>query len=204
MSETINVIEITFANNDALWMTGALYQWDTGQALHFNDGFPDGTEVQFGRRNDAQTVNRVIEGGYVQIPNELLQSPDNLIAWVVMVGEDHQTTVKRAQLDVKKRNKPADYVAPADEQTFRSWVQQQVNSAVETTKASEIAAAESAAQAEASAGQAEESANRAEASVAGGQYVGFEMGTDGHLYMTKTPEAGVDFSLVDGHLIMEV
>lgn len=122
-----NVIEITFSNRDSLWITGALYQWDTGQALHFNDGFPDGTEVQFGRRSGGETVNRVIEGGYVRIPDVCLQSTDNLICWVVVVGEDHQTTVKRVQLDVKKRSKPADYVAAEDEQTFREWVQGRIN-----------------------------------------------------------------------------
>ena len=84
--QTPQVIEITFGANDSIWLTGALYQWDTGQVLHFNDGFPDGTEVQFGRRRDAQTINRMIEGGYVKIPDICLQSSENLIGWVVAVG----------------------------------------------------------------------------------------------------------------------
>lgn len=139
-----NIIDVTFGGKDSLWLTGRLYQWDTGQIIRFGDQYPDGTEVQFGRRyNDGQTVNRIIESGCVPIPDACLQSPDNLICWVVVIGADYQTTIKRLQLEVKARNKPGDYIADEDEQTFREWVQQQVNSAVAATSESASAAAKS-------------------------------------------------------------
>lgn len=135
-----NVIEVKFGCCCKI-TSPFLYQYDKGQILQFED-VQDGTEVQFSN-NEADTINKKVTNSQVEIPDILLQENSQIFAYVKIINEDSETTVKVVQIPVKARARPGDYVAPDDEQTFREWMEQTLNDTKEIAQSIRDDAADS-------------------------------------------------------------
>ena len=122
-----NVIQIIFGTEVHV-KTPQIYQWDKGQFIKFLD-VDDGVEVQFSNEKNNETKNKVIENGQVEIPGILLEENSPITAYVKFIDNNSETTIKTVYIPVKSRTKPANYVEPEDEQSFREYVEEKVTEA---------------------------------------------------------------------------
>lgn len=95
-----------------------LYQWDTARELTI-DGVPDATMVHFATRAYGRTVDVEIKDGKAKIPDFLLQTPTPLSVYLFVGTADVGYTKIEKVYEVKRRNKPADYVfTPVEQKTL--------------------------------------------------------------------------------------
>lgn len=128
-----NVYHIEFGSDDDR-ANARIYRYDTGQLIKFYD-IPDGVEVQFSNEHSTNgTINKRITDGMVQIPDSLLTSKDNIIAYIKYIDENSETTTKLIKFGLLDRAKPSDYVSPDEEPSFRSFVEEQLKEAKETVE----------------------------------------------------------------------
>lgn len=128
-----NVYHIEFGVDDDR-ANARIYRYDTGQLIKFYD-IPDGVEVQFSNEHSTNgTINKRITDGMVQIPDSLLTSKDNIIAYIKYIDENSETTTKLIKFGLLDRAKPSDYVSPDEEPSFRSFVEEQLKEAKETVE----------------------------------------------------------------------
>lgn len=128
-----NVYHIEFGLDDDR-ANARIYRYDTGQLIKFYD-IPDGVEVQFSNEHSTNgTINKRITDGMVQIPDSLLTSKDNIIAYIKYIDENSETTTKLIKFGLLDRAKPGDYVSPDEEPSFRSFVEEQLKEAKETVE----------------------------------------------------------------------
>ena len=91
-----------------------LYQWDTGRKLKVS---ADCTQVHYSNKIFGRSVDVDVVDGIAIIPDQLLQSDNDLMVWAfVGTAENGYTKISKV-FKVKKRNKPADYVFTPPEQT---------------------------------------------------------------------------------------
>ena len=125
-----NVYHIEFGLNDDR-ANARIYRYDTGQLIKFYD-IPDDVEVQFSNEHSTNgTINKRITDSMVQIPDSLLTSKDNIIAYIKYIDENSETTTKLIKFGLLDRAKPGDYVSPDEEPSFRSFVEEQLKEAKE-------------------------------------------------------------------------
>lgn len=128
-----NVYHIEFGLDDDR-ANARIYRYDTGQLIKFYD-IPDGVEVQFSNEHSTNgTINKRTTDGMVQIPDSLLTSKDNIIAYIKYIDENSETTTKLIKFGLLDRAKPSDYVSPDEEPSFRSFVEEQLKEAKETVE----------------------------------------------------------------------
>lgn len=128
-----NVYHIEFGSDDDR-ANARIYRYDTGQLIKFYD-IPDGVEVQFSNEHSINgTINKRITDSMVQIPDSLLTSKDNIIAYIKYIDENSETTTKLIKFGLLDRAKPGDYVSPDEEPSFRSFVEEQLKEAKETVE----------------------------------------------------------------------
>lgn len=128
-----NVYHIEFGSDDDR-ANARIYRYDTGQLIKFYD-IPDGVEVQFSNEHSTNgTINKRITDSMVQIPDSLLTSKDNIIAYIKYIDENSETTTKLIKFGLLDRAKPGDYVSPDEEPSFRSFVEEQLKEAKETVE----------------------------------------------------------------------
>lgn len=128
-----NVYHIEFGSDDDR-ANARIYRYDTGQLIKFYD-IPDGVEVQFSNEHSTNgTINKRITDGMIQIPDSLLTSKDNIIAYIKYIDENSETTTKLIKFGLLDRAKPSDYVSPDEEPSFRSFVEEQLKEAKETVE----------------------------------------------------------------------
>lgn len=128
-----NVYHIEFGSDDDR-ANARIYRYDTGQLIKFYD-IPDGVEVQFSNEHSTNgTINKRIIDSMVQIPDSLLTSKDNIIAYIKYIDENSETTTKLIKFGLLDRAKPSDYVSPDEEPSFRSFVEEQLKEAKETVE----------------------------------------------------------------------
>lgn len=125
-----NIHEVEFGPS-TLTQSEQLYQYDKGQILRITDRIEDGTEVQFSNNNSETTVNKAINDNQVEIPDILLQENRRITAYLKIINEDSETTIKTVVIPVKARTKPADYIEPEQEKPFRKYVEDKLNRAEE-------------------------------------------------------------------------
>ena len=118
-----NVTKVRLGTLNSLEVS-ALTQYDKGQIIEFIDNFADGTEVQFATTGAAETINKIIENNRVEIPDSYMEGTATIMAWVKVITTESETTVKEIRIPITPRTKPADYIAPEDEQTFREQMQE--------------------------------------------------------------------------------
>lgn len=103
---------------------GALWQWNTGRLVQI---FPrPGTTVDKvtcynGTTENAVQLKVVNDGGdiTVQIPDEFLQSANNITVYSTMLDETGERTTESAMFGVNRQPKPDDYVYTPTE--LLSW-----------------------------------------------------------------------------------
>lgn len=128
-----NVYHIEFGSDDDR-ANARIYRYDTGQLIKFYD-IPDDVEVQFSNEHSTNgTINKRITDSMVQIPDSLLTSKDNIIAYIKYIDENSETTTKLIKFGLLDRAKPGDYVSPDEEPSFRSFVEEQLKEAKETVE----------------------------------------------------------------------
>lgn len=128
-----NVYHIEFGLDDDR-ANARIYRYDTGQLIKFYD-IPDGVEVQFSNEHSTNgTINKRITDGMIQIPDSLIASKDNIIAYIKYIDENSETTTKLIKFGLLDRAKPSDYVSPDEEPSFRSFVEEQLKEAKETVE----------------------------------------------------------------------
>lgn len=126
IQKDINIITLEFGEYCYL-QTPVLRQWDKGQILRILD-VPDGTEVQY---DDESVGTKYVKDSQVEIPDILLQKSGEITAYVRHINENSETTEKTIVIPVKDKPKPPDYIEPENEQTFRQYVEEVMNSTKE-------------------------------------------------------------------------
>ena len=119
MKEGEQMLQALFTNNIDCVTVEGLTQWDKGQELQITwAGMPSTFEVHFAFKGskEALIVFPTFSNGnaVVSIPNELLQKPHDLRAYIYTIGTNKGETVKTIYLPMEKREKPIDYVAEVD------------------------------------------------------------------------------------------
>ena len=97
-----------------------LTRWDYGQKLQIQADsmeLTDGTEVQFYQ----ETLSSVeyIKNTAVDIPDKMLQNPQEITAYVYVCQPDSGETILTMHLPVKNRERPENYVLPKTEEHKR-------------------------------------------------------------------------------------
>lgn len=106
-----------------------LHQHDKGQIIQFLD-IPDGTQVEFSNENHARAEPYIVRNSQVAIPDFLLEENAEIVAYVKVVDENSETTVKTITIPVKSRPPADDGVPPENQQSFK----QQIEEIMQSTK----------------------------------------------------------------------
>lgn len=180
--------------------TCPLYQWDYGQVLRFAGiNLPETYKVHFSNApTTGNAKTQIGDATGVTIPDEYLTTGLPVYAWVYLnTGENDGETVYMVHIPVIQRPQPTEDAPTPVQQGLIEQAIATLNDAVEQT-------AQSASDAQASANDAASSAERAEQAANNAGYIDVEIDENGHLIYRKTDAVDVDFSLANGHLIMEV
>lgn len=124
------MIRADFGNNGHSISVPGLTQWDYGQVLEiYGLQYAISVEVHYAIRRQREDaiidVPNVREGViYSRIPDKLLESGEELCAYVYIADKDSGETVRTIVLPVKRRPKPGDYDAPAEKNLLRQLMEQ--------------------------------------------------------------------------------
>ena len=124
------MIRADFENNGHSISVPGLTQWDYGQVLEiYGLQYAISVEVHYAIRRQCEDaiidVPNVREGViYSRIPDKLLESGEELCAYVYIADKDSGETVRTIVLPVKRRPKPGDYDAPAEKNLLRQLMEQ--------------------------------------------------------------------------------
>ena len=113
-----NITVVEFRDLDSV-QSEPMWQYDKGQYLQFvNLEYVaiQGTEVQFANCKSKETINKTIDGDMVQVPNSLLKDGHTIYAYIKVVTDTDETTVKTVKIPVHTRKKPSDGITPDDEE----------------------------------------------------------------------------------------
>lgn len=99
---------------DSTVVTDALYRYDLNQKLKiFNSGLTSAPAIHFANKKsvEALVVQSTISGGVitVDIPNQLLEMPFEIVAFVYTEVDNVGTTIDKIRIPVIDRPKPMDY-----------------------------------------------------------------------------------------------
>lgn len=105
----LNIVQADISQR--LCFTSALYQWDYGQILlPTGVELPSAYEVHFAVPNTDTTMTVIGNADGVAIPDELLQSAGQIVAYIYLhSGEDDGETEYKINIPVKARPQPSDY-----------------------------------------------------------------------------------------------
>lgn len=91
-----------------------MYQWDTKRTLNVDF---DCSQVHFSNKFFGRSIDVDVVNGVAEIPDILLQSCNDLMAWAFVGTPENGYTKIAKVFKVVKRNKPSDYVFTPPEQT---------------------------------------------------------------------------------------
>lgn len=156
-----NVVVATF-NYGRHTKTRALWQWDYGIVLRFDDiSLPQSYQVHFANSDSVETAGIALgDADGVEIPRVYLMTGLPIYVWVYLsTGGDDGETVYAVTVPVQPRPKPEEIQPTPAEQTIIDQAIAALNTATERT-AADVTAADLSAQ------EAAAQANRAEAAAA--------------------------------------
>ena len=108
------MIHAIFTDTDTITVFG-LCQYDTEQTLKIEGvKLTEEMEVHFANCKSQTATVKKLTDGMVEIPNELLEQPHSIDAW--LWGENE--TLKTIILPIKKRTKPDNYTSVSDSETL--------------------------------------------------------------------------------------
>ena len=96
------------------YKTDSVYQWDQNHILQITgDNVKDISAIHFCNKmsTEAVVVNATLEGDTItaSIPNDLLQDPYNIIAYVHSYSSNNAKTIEVVTIPLIKRPRPSDY-----------------------------------------------------------------------------------------------
>lgn len=146
-----NIIEVGILAEGKI-KTRPVYQWDIGQTIKITDTeIADGTPVDFSNKFMPEGIRTYTLDNEVRIPEPALQQQYDLMCYLVVSGEDSETTVREIFIPVISKAKPEDYIGEEIEDTSEfKYIVQKANE----SEANANAAAASATSAETSADNA--------------------------------------------------
>lgn len=103
-----------YLNHFGTYSTDAVYQWDQNHTLNIEGENSQGvTTVHFTNKSRDKAIvceTTDIDGVKVaNVPNELLEEPYDVIAYVHIYNDNHAKTVEIINIPLIKRAKPTDY-----------------------------------------------------------------------------------------------
>ena len=201
-----NVVEAEIRSRCGETVTRALSQYDYGQVLYISGvNLPEAYEVHFSNASIGSATTCIGNDVGVAIPDMYLVTGKDVHAWIYLhTGEEDGETLYHIRIPGIRRAKPTDQDPTPVQQDVITQAIAALNVAVIETRDSASAAAGSAEEAAESASAAEISADRAEQAAQTAGYMFFEIDGNGHVIYTKTSQVETEFSLEDGHLIVEV
>lgn len=110
-----NTVQAVFKKENDFPIVYGLYQWDSGQKLQiFGLKLPEIVEVHFSVLRYCNDAVRMIgstidEITTVDIPDKLLQQPNDLVAYIYVTDPESCKTTHKIMIHVNPRQKPADY-----------------------------------------------------------------------------------------------
>lgn len=174
-------------------------------------GLPEYFQAHFANQEYGTAVVMLGHDGDVTIPNTMLSTGLPVYCWVIVENDISGRVIYTAKIPVRQKARPDGTIPPE-----QADIISQAISALNDAGTSAQEAADSAAQSAADAADSAASALSAKADVdatldrvdkleqqAGtAGWMAFEI-VDGELFYERTPSVKVDFSLVDGDLVME-
>ena len=146
MSE-LNIITAEFSDGCMYEETLPLYQWDYGQILQITGlDLPEAYQVHFSnQRESGTTITMIGEASGVQIPDNLLQTGENVYAWIFLhSGDDDGETEYQIKIPVLLRPQPSDEEPTQTQQSAIDQAITALNNAVDAAEGFADAAEESA------------------------------------------------------------
>lgn len=204
MSEALNVTKAAFGDLREV-TTAPLWQYDYGQILQITGlDLPQAFEVHFSNsRKSGETITQIGTDNQVTIPDMYLTSGADIYAFVFLHdGLTDGETEYVIKIPVRERPEPSDIEPTPEQQSVIDQAIAALNTAVTQTAADVISADASATAAAQSADEAEDWADKAEQAANTAGYMEMKI-VNGRLIYTRTDAVDVDFSLVNGRLIME-
>ena len=101
-----------------------LWQWDTGRTLIVD---ADCSQVHFSNKVFGRSIDVDVSHGVAIIPDILLQTDKDLIAWAFVGTAENGYTKISKTFKVNRRNKPADYVFTPPDQTTLEQIQEKID-----------------------------------------------------------------------------
>ena len=103
-----------YLNHFGTHSTDAVYQWDQNHTLNIEgENSQDVTTVHFTNKSRDKAIvceTTDVDGvKVVNIPNELLEEPYDVIAYIHVYNDNHAKTVEIINIPLIKRAKPTDY-----------------------------------------------------------------------------------------------
>ena len=103
-----------YLNHFGTYSTDAVYQWDQNHTLNIEGENSQGvTTVRFTNKSRDKAIvceTTDVDGVKVaNVPNELLEEPYDVIAYVHVYNDNHAKTVEIINIPLIKRAKPTDY-----------------------------------------------------------------------------------------------
>lgn len=158
----MNIVTAAFTDGCMYEETLPLYQWDYGQILQITGlDLPEAYQVHFSNQRESGTTITMIGGASgVQIPDNLLQTGENVYAWIFLhSGDDDGETEYQIKIPVLLRPQPSDEEPTQTQQSAIDQAIVALNAGVEAAEGYSTAAATSATEAANSATAASESAS---------------------------------------------
>lgn len=110
-----------------------LYQYDKGQVLKFLD-VSDGAQVEFSNEDHERAEPYIVKDSQVAIPDFLLEENSPIMAYVKVVDENSETTIKTITIPIISRQQADDGIPPENQQTFKQQIQEMMDSAKEVAQ----------------------------------------------------------------------
>ena len=103
-----------YLNHFGTYSTDAVYQWDQNHTLNIEgENSQDVTTVHFTNKSRDKAIvceTTDVDGVKVaNVPNELLEEPYDVIAYIHVYNDNHAKTVEIINIPLIKRAKPTDY-----------------------------------------------------------------------------------------------
>lgn len=112
-----------------------LYQWDTGRRVVVPE---DVTQVHYALRPLGRSLDVDVIGGEADIPDVLLQTSGRIWVWAYVGSELDGYTKLEKTFEIKRRNKPADYVFTQPDQITLSEILERLGNVEETASPEKI------------------------------------------------------------------
>lgn len=119
-----NIINVSLTDAAA---SRAVYQYNSGQILRFEETIEDNTEIHFCNIKSEEAIVRRIVDNQVAIPTELIAEGLTITAYVHKVTADAETTIFEFDIQIKTRVMQDIEISEEDAKTYKQYIEEAVN-----------------------------------------------------------------------------